>query len=402
MYDLGTAWHESVDFDRLRSYRLGRLSAQLEKSSCEAILAFRPENVSYITGLRPMWSEYSGYLTRYAALYLPGQQPYLFVPEEEVPRCRAGMKWLSPDHVVALSRSFIVSEAPDVSVFTNLLSDLGAGAGTLAVDACDIGVYLGLKAKLPKARIVDGDYALKEAKMIKNDDEIKLLRMACAITDVGFDVAMREARPGMRECDLAAKIYAAQYKLGFERSQGTHIVASGGPMGSRNVPLHRMATDKILREGDLVFLDLGVCYNGYYSDGTRMVAVGKPNAEQRRLHAVIHEALMRMIDKCRPGNTSLEVGELGRKVIDEAGYGDYRFTGIYGHSVGTSGQEAPVVGDGASSAEMSVELQPGMVLALEPGVFVPGVAGVRCEDVILVTEGDPEVLTRAPYDPKLL
>ena len=401
MYPLCALWDQRIDFPRMRADRQTRIQEWLAQEDIPGLITFRPENVSYITALRPVWGEYLGYLTKYAVVVARGSPPILFVRDDDLQRCRTGMPWLGSGQV----RLLPPLDGPDlrsavVGSLGGAIQELGLAGGRIAVDAADYGVLESLEQAFPEAEFVDGDYFMKQAKMIKTEDEIGLLRMACAISDIGFRVAQKAIKPGVRECEVLGEIYRAQYAVGAERPQGTHIVASGW----RTVPLHRMATDKIISDGDLVFLDIGVSFNTYFSDGTRVYVAGTrpPTPEQRRLHKAVYESLQAMVKLCRPGTLNSELNRVGRGVIEDYGYGKYSFFGLFGHGLGTSAQEAPVIGEAAHKGEVEMALAARMVIALEPGAFVPSVGGIRCEDVILITHGEPEVLTRAPYDERLM
>ena len=191
------------------------------------------------------------------------------------------------------------------------------------------------------------------------------------------------------------------YSLGMEVPQCNLIVTSG----EETAPLHRFASDKMIRQGDLVFMDLGGCFNGYFSDFTRTVIHGKPNDMQKRIYAAVYEEMMTVHELLKPGHTNVEVNEAARGVIRKHGFEEWGFHGVLGHSIGISGFEAPLIGELAATGEKTFEFKPGMCFSCEPAILVPGVpggGGVRIEDTILITEDGNEILSRHPYCEELM
>jgi len=148
-------------------------------------------------------------------------------------------------------------------------------------------------------------------------------------------------------------------------------------------------------------MDMGACYQGYFSDETRTVPVGRPDEGARDVYRAVYDALRSAIKMLKPGNRTVDVHLAARGAIKDAGYEKYGYYGLLGHGIGTSGQEAPVVGEIVTQGEQQVTLQPGMCFTLEPGIFVPGVVGIRLEDNVLITESGADVLTRVPYEEDL-
>jgi Xaa-Pro dipeptidase len=148
-------------------------------------------------------------------------------------------------------------------------------------------------------------------------------------------------------------------------------------------------------------MDIGACLGGYFSDETRTVPVGRPDERAKDVYRAVYNALHAAIKTLKPGNRTVDVHLAARGAIKEAGYEKYGYYGLLGHGIGTSGQEAPVVGEIVTEGEQQVVLQPGMCFTLEPGIFLPGVAGIRLEDNVLITESGADVLTRVPYEEDL-
>jgi Xaa-Pro aminopeptidase len=179
----------------------------------------------------------------------------------------------------------------------------------------------------------------------------------------------------------------------------TPFVASGEHMS----PPHRICTDKIVRNGDLCFIDIGAMWNGYFADIGRTTIVGTPNAMQKRVYTAVYEGLMAGVAKMRPGQTNQDVADAIIAKVGELGFGDHLFSLFIGHGIGMGANEPPYIGETLPGATV-FDLKPGMVFAVEPLIWVPDVpggGGVRIEDMVLVTEGDPRMLSRR-YEEKLL
>jgi Xaa-Pro aminopeptidase len=180
----------------------------------------------------------------------------------------------------------------------------------------------------------------------------------------------------------------------------TPFVASGEHMS----PPHRISSDKLIRHGDLVFIDIGANWNGYFGDVARTSVCGKPSKQQQEIFTAVYEGLRAGIAKMRPGCTNQDAAQAIIKTADKFKLGN-RFLSLFiGHGVGIGANEPPYVGETLPGAPV-YEFQPGMVFAVEPLIWVEGVrggGGVRLEEMVLITEGDAHVMSRAPFEEKLL
>jgi Xaa-Pro aminopeptidase len=169
-------------------------------------------------------------------------------------------------------------------------------------------------------------------------------------------------------------------------------------------PPHRICTDKIIRNGDLCFIDIGAMWNGYFGDIGRTTITGRPSALQKRIYTAVYEGLMAGIDRMRPGLTTQDVADTIIGKIADHGFGDHMFSLFIGHGIGMGANEPPYIGETMPGSTLA-EFRPGMVFAVEPLVWVPDVrggGGVRIEDMVLVTEDEPEILSRVEYEERLL
>ncbi len=221
---------------------------------------------------------------------------------------------------------------------------------------------------------------------VKDDAEIAALSRAAEIADAAFAHLAARLRPGMTERDAALDLEIAMRRAGAERISFDTVLASG----PRSALPHGRATDRRMAEGDLVTVDFGAVYEGYASDCTRTVVLGEPDARQRQVYAVVLEAQQTALAAIRPGVACRDVDAAGRSVIAAAGFGD-AFGHALGHGIGLDVHEGPPL-----SPRNEAALEPGMVVTVEPGVYLPGWGGVRIEDDVVVTVDGCRVLTHAP------
>ncbi len=226
----------------------------------------------------------------------------------------------------------------------------------------------------------------------KDDGELRLLQRAIEITDEVFCDIVKLIRPGVSEHDLAAEISFRQRKEGAEGDAFDTIVASG----SRSALPHARASARKIRNGDLVVLDFGCVVEGYHSDMTRTVAVGRAAKTVRDLYHVVLRAQEAGIAAIRNGRAGRDIDSAVREQIAREGYGRY-FPHSLGHGVGLRVHEPPRL------APLSWDiLETGNVVTVEPGIYVPGRGGIRIEDVVLVTQTGGSVLTACPKELMIL
>jgi Xaa-Pro dipeptidase len=224
---------------------------------------------------------------------------------------------------------------------------------------------------------------------------------AAAIGEAVTETAIRAVAPGVRETDVAAEAMRTLYRLGGEMAHvATPFVASGEHMA----PPNRLCSDKIIREGDLVFIDIGAMWSGYFADIGRTTVCGRPNRRQQEVYTAVYHALEAGRAAMRPGNTNDNVAEAIVGVARDHGLAEHFISLFIGHGVGAGANEPPYVGEQLPGADR-VDLELGMTFALEPLIWVPGVrggAGVRLEDTIMVDVEGGRALTRTAFDERLI
>ena len=228
-------------------------------------------------------------------------------------------------------------------------------------------------------------------RQVKTAQEIACIREACRIADLSAAHIRRFIQPGLSEREIAAELEWFMRTLGADKASFDTIVASGW----RGALPHGKASDKIVAAGEFVTLDFGALYQGYCSDMTRTLLVNGEgvSAESHPLfdvYQIVLQAQLAAISAIRPGVRCQQIDDAARRVITEAGFGDY-FGHNTGHAIGIEVHEDP-----RFSPRDTTTLQPGMLLTVEPGIYLPGQGGVRIEDVVLVTPQGAEVLYAMP------
>jgi Xaa-Pro aminopeptidase len=234
-----------------------------------------------------------------------------------------------------------------------------------------------------KADLVPLSGVIEKLRLIKTDAEIKILKEATEIADAAFQHILTIIRPGKTEIEVSNELEFFMRKQGAISSSFDIIVASG----YRSALPHGVASEKVIESGEFVTLDFGAYYKGYCSDITRTLAVGQPSDELKSIYDVVLEAQLRGMAGIKPGMTGKEADALTRDYITEKGYGEY-FGHSTGHGIGLEVHEGP-----ALSVKSDMILEPGMVVTVEPGIYVANVGGVRIEDDTVVTKDGNQSLS---------
>ena len=246
--------------------------------------------------------------------------------------------------------------------------------------------YKELEERLAKTSLVPVREPLLKLRMRKEGEEINIIREGIGIAAYGFNQIKDQIQPGKAERDVAVALEFALRKAGAEKMSFDTIVASG----KRSALPHGVASNKKIRTGELVTIDFGIQYQGYCTDETCTVVAGTPTQKQKKVFGIVKEAHDRAIDKIKPGASSKKVDRAAREYIERKGFGKYFGHGT-GHGVGLSVHEEPRL-----SPLTSEVLEEGMIVTVEPGIYIPNWGGVRIEDMILVTRDGREVLTVLP------
>jgi len=228
---------------------------------------------------------------------------------------------------------------------------------------------------------------LDTLRQVKDAAEIFCIKRACEIADRAFEKILDFIKPDISEIEVAAELEYFMRKFGSERAAFTTIVASGW----RGSLPHGIATDKKICAGELVTMDFGAVFNGYHSDITRTICVGKASTEQKKIYNVVQSAQAYGLEVITAGKSGKDIDAEVRKIFEDAGFGKNFVHGL-GHGVGLEIHEEPRL----SKLSKSENILPNMIVTDEPGLYVENFGGVRIEDTVLVTSGAAQPLTRSP------
>ncbi|QQK79765.1 aminopeptidase P family protein [Salicibibacter cibi] len=226
---------------------------------------------------------------------------------------------------------------------------------------------------------------IENLRLFKNEDELKTMQKAAEIADAAFDHIVTYIKPGVREREIANELEFYMRNLGAVSSSFDIIVASG----ERGARPHGVASNKQIENGDMITMDFGAYYEGYCSDTTRTVAVGEPSDELQHVYDTVLKAQLKSLEHIKAGMTGAEADRIARDYIYAEGYEGYFGHGL-GHGLGMDVHEEPRL-----SPKGNLQLEPGMVVTVEPGIYLPGKGGVRIEDDIVITEDGNKRLTLA-------
>ncbi|WP_409254007.1 M24 family metallopeptidase [Bacillus sp. SCS-153A] len=240
----------------------------------------------------------------------------------------------------------------------------------------------------PQAEVINAEDKLNELRVVKDEKEIEIIRRAAELADFGVQTGVEALKAGITEMEVLAKIEYELKKKGIRQMSFSTMVLFGEKSGEP----HGNPGDRRLKPGDFVLFDLGVVLEGYCSDITRTVAFKSVSNKQREIYETVLKAEQASLEASKPGNRIGDLDSIARKVISDAGYGDY-FPHRIGHGLGINVHEFP------SMSHMNDGiLREGMVYTIEPGIYLPEIGGVRIEDDVLVTSAGYETLTKFPKE----
>jgi Xaa-Pro aminopeptidase len=358
--------------------RSAAVSAAVADRGLDAVVIVNPTNVAYAGGFHATPFE------RLIALVLTREgELRLVVPsleEEEAAHAVEGN-----------GRLFVWEDADGpAGAVTDALEGLPAGAKIGIEHEFLTVARLGLLQSVrPEAQFVDFGPALVELRVTKDADELALIAAAAAAADrVVGEVAANAVRPGVTESEASVACAQAIEATGG-RVEMRPLVLSG----ARAALPHGSPGATRFEEGGFVLCDFVFTVDGYWTDITRTFVIGEPSAQQQEMFEVVRDAQLAAVAATAPGVTAASIDRAARAVIEDAGFGEY-FIHRTGHGLGLDVHEAPYL-----NAANEEPLRPGMVVTIEPGVYIAGVGGVRIEDVVVVTEDGHDVLTRYPITP---
>jgi len=306
------------------------------------------------------------------------------------------------DRVIFLTDSRYIDDAKDhlpevelkkidsrpVETTAELINDLGLES--VAIDENDVSLkfFNKLTDLLDGVKIVQFDGILGELREKKEGEEIDLHAKAADIADNAFSHLLDFVESGITERDIALELEFFMRKNGAESVSFPPIVA----FGDQSAKPHAKPGEAILEPGKLLLVDMGARYRGYCSDLTRTIHLGEPSSRAKEIYEIVLEAQLNGLEAMAPGKSAREVHQATAEVIEEAGYGDNYDHGA-GHGVGLEVHESPKLDDKSDDT-----LEPGMVVTMEPGIYLPGWGGIRIEDMVRITEDGYSRFSHAPKE----
>ncbi len=335
----------------------------LEEKNLDGILIHKPENRRYISGFT-------------------GSTGYVLITKTDA---KFITDFRYTEQATVQCDGFEIIEISSTKTITDVINESVLPRLGVEEDFMTYGEFIKFTDKLVETDMVPLEGAILELRSIKTPYEIKNIEKAAGIADEAFKYMLEFTKPGLAELDIALELEFFMRKKGADKLSFETIVASG----ARSSLPHGVASNKIVEVGDMVTLDYGCVYNGYCSDMTRTIVLGKADDKQKEIYNVVLKAQKTSLEAIRPGITGAELDAIARRIIDDSGYGQYFGHGL-GHGVGLEVHELPHI-----NTRGDVPIQPGMVITIEPGVYIPDFGGVRIEDLVLVTDSGYRILSKS-------
>jgi Xaa-Pro dipeptidase len=353
--------------------RIHRLQAEIRRQELDCLAVVPGPNLFYLTGVDFHLSE------RPTVGFIPAEgDPVFALPVLEVNKLQAGL-----DYEARIS-SYSDTDGPQAA-FREAMAALPE-VHRIAFEDLKMRLleFKLLRQHVPSAEYVPADPVMAALRMVKGEDEIAHMRQAIAVTEQALVQTVAAVRPGMTEREIANRLMVALLEAGGGMLPFQPIVLTG----PKSALPHGVPGERVMQAGDILLIDFGTTSEGYVSDITRTFVVGRePETRLREIYEAVQAANAAGREAAKPGVACQEVDRAARKVIEDAGYGDY-FIHRTGHGVGLEGHEEPYMVEGNERL-----LAPGMTFTVEPGIYIPDFGGVRIEDDMVITEDGSESLT---------
>ena len=347
--------------------RVKRVSEALSARSIDALLVTDIPNVFYLTG-------FTGDTA--AAVVKDGECSILVDPRFTV---QAQQQCDTSTVVEYVGKSTIAAVA-------ELINELKPSRFGYESDNITISAYRALRSMVDRTISASSTSGvIEKLRQVKDAVEIEIIRKAAGMADAAFDAITREIHAGMSEKDVALLIDSTMRRLGADKEAFDTIAASG----PNSACPHASPTNRKLQPGDNLKMDFGARYEMYNSDITRTVSIGAPTEKQREIYQIVLDAQLLAIDAIAPGKSGKSIDAVARDYIASKGYGENFGHGL-GHGLGILVHDHPALSRGSN-----IVLEPGMVVTVEPGIYLEGWGGVRIEDDVLVTKTGGEIITHA-------
>ena len=352
---------------------LESLSAQLAKYELDAMLLTSAPGERYAIGFH---GEGAVVVGKEKCFYSTDSR-YIESAEKQVTGAEVTMTQGANTHKVLVARALQAINAKKVGFEDGYMS---------------VSEFNSWKEALPGVELVPAQSLVNDLRASKDAEELEIMTRAQRISERAFDEILSVLTPGMTERDIAARLTYYMLRFGAEKMSFDPIVVSGS---NGSLP-HGIPSEKTVQAGEFITMDFGCMVDGYCSDMTRTVALGQPTDEMKKVYDIVLQAQLAGIAASKAGVPGCEIDGAARKVIADAGYGEY-FGHGYGHSLGLEIHEAP-----NANPTNKNPLPKGAVVSAEPGIYIPGKYGVRIEDVVILNDDGCTVLTKSPKELILL
>ena len=362
--------------------RLNKLRTIIAHAGLDAAALAPGSNLVYLTGIKYHLSE------RLHVFIIPAEgDPAMILPELEIPKIRDFSAY--PVQLFP----YADTEGPE-GAFEAACKALSLGGKRIGVEGFKMRFVEGMQLRkyAPGCHIESADDTLALLRIHKDADEIGSLRKAIAVSEAALDAILPNVHVGMTERHVANMLILAMIDAGSSGEAFEPIVLSG----PNSAKPHGTPTERKIQQDEILLFDFGTLQDGYPSDITRTFSVGTLSTDLSRVYDIVLAANEAGIRAAGPGVPAQEVDRAARKVITDAGYGEY-FLHRTGHGLGPDGHEDPYMREGNTQL-----LEPGMVFTVEPGIYLAGKGGVRIEDDVVITETGAEVLTHYPKAPRVI
>ena len=364
--------------------RIARLRSLMEDRGYDAVVVRDEANLRWLTGAMGVFDytfefPHAAFIS-HDACYLHTDSRYFNSFAENMPEGSPWQidmdgfdipGWVAQRALETRSRTIAIEDDMQLSFYQGILRGLEDRS---------------IAASLPQ---MHGD--IRRMRAIKDAEEIELMRHAQAITDLAFQHMLDYIKPGLTEKQIRTELESFMFNNGADSLAFGSIVASGPNTANP----HAVPSDRVVQKGDFVLMDYGAGYRDYRSDMTRTVVLGEPTDEQRKIYDLVQRTHEECVKAIHGGVDGRDIHNLSVKIISDAGYGDYYGHGL-GHGVGIDIHELPNFGRRSNIVEA------GAVITVEPGVYLPGLGGVRLEDYGLVTEDGFEPFTASPHELQII